>query len=119
MKNSSLDTEFLEKGFEYTKKHGVNAAFFKVRTLNVLFSATPSETYSFFMGSALLGEITNIINSSAKKIVLGGKGVLKNPAAHLLEKYSDKEIVLIPDETTDFATAYGAIKIYEHSKKEL
>lgn len=120
LKNSSLDTSFLEKGFLYAKENGVNAAFFKVRTLKVLFGATDSEAYSFFMGIALLGEISNIIKSSAKKVVLGGKEVLKKPMAHLLGKFSDKEIICIPDEISNLASAYGAVKIYEHSiKKEL
>ena len=118
LKNASLDTDYLEKGFLYAKKKGVNAAFFKVRTLRVLFSASNDETYSFFMGVALNGEIINIINSSAKKVVLGGKAVLKNPMAHLLNKFSDKEIVCIPDKISNLASAYGAVKIYE-AKNEL
>lgn len=117
LKNASLDTDFLEKGFLYAKENGVNAAFFKVRTLSVLFGATNDETYSFFMGVALCGEISNIIKSSAKKVVIGGKAVLKNPMAHLLKKFSDKEIICIPDEISNLASAYGAVKIYE--KKEL
>lgn len=117
LKNASLDTDFLEKGFLYAKKNGVNAAFFKVRTLNVLFRATNDEAYSFFMGIALSGEISNIIKFSSKKVVLGGKAVLKNPMAHLLEKFSDKEIVCVPDEISNLASAYGAVKIYEHSIK--
>ncbi len=119
LKNASLKTDFLEKGFLYAKENGVNAAFFKVRTLSVLFDASNDEAYSFFMGVALLGEISNIIKFSAAKVVLGGKAVLKNPMAHLLSKFSDKEIVCIPDEISNLASAYGAVKIYEHSKSEL
>ncbi len=119
LKNASLKTDFLEKGFLYAQENGVNAAFFKVRTLSVLFDASNDEAYSFFMGVALLGEISNIIKSSATKVVLGGKAVLKNPMAHLLSKFSDKEIVCIPDEISNLASAYGAVKIYEHSKSEL
>ncbi len=115
LKSSSLDTSFLEKGFLYAKENGVNAAFFKVRTLKVLFGATDSEAYSFFMGIALSGEITNIINSSAKKVVIGGKEVLKKPMAHLLGNFSEKEIICIPDEISNLASAYGAVRIYESS----
>lgn len=115
LKSSSLDTSFLEKGFMYAKENGVNAAFFKVRTLKVLFGATDSEAYSFFMGIALSGEITNIINSSAKKVVIGGKEVLKKPMAHLLGNFSEKEIICIPDEISNLASAYGAVRIYENS----
>ena len=115
LKSSSLDTSFLEKGFLYAKENGVNAAFFKVRTLKVLFGATDSEAYSFFMGIALSGEITNIINSSAKKVVIGGKEVLKKPMAHLLGNFSEKEIICIPDEISNLASAYGAVRIYENS----
>jgi len=119
LKSSSLDIEYLEKGFLYAKEKGVNAAFFKVRTLSVLFNTSKDEAYSFFMGVALSGEISNITNSKAKKVVLGGKAVLKNPMAHLLQKFSDKEIICIPDEISNFASAYGAIKIYKMSKNEL
>jgi len=115
LKNTSLDKDYLEKGFIYAKENGVNAAFFKVRTLKVLFSATDDEAYSFFMGIALLGEISNIIKSDAAKVVLGGKAVLKVPMANLLEKHSDKEIICIPDEISNLASAYGAVKIYENS----
>lgn len=118
LKNASLDTDYLEKGFLYARKNGVNAAFFKVRTLGVLFGATNDETYSFFMGIALCGEISNIIESPARKVVLGGKAVLKTPMAHLLDKFSDKEIICIPDEISNLASAYGAIKIYEKKKCE-
>lgn len=115
LKNSVLDTDLLEKGYMLCESKGINAALFKVRTLKVLFNATDSAVYSFFMGAVLHGEIKSIIKSAAKKVVIGGKAALKVPMAHLLSKYCSKEIIVIPDGITDTASATGAVKIYENS----
>lgn len=111
---TQFDAEYLEKGFNYTKEQGINAALFKVRTLKVLFNPNDKDIYSFFMGVVLHGEIESIIKSSSSKTVIGGKAALKLPMAHLLNKYSDKELITVPDEISDSASVRGAIRIYEN-----
>jgi len=115
LKNSVLNEDYLIKGFECAKKAGIDAAFFKVRTLKNLFSASSDEVYSFFLGVALCDEIKEIIASAARSVIIGGKPQLKIPTAILLRKYSDKQIICADESVCKYAPTYGIIKIYEYN----
>lgn len=112
------DTDFdaLQKGFEYCSEKGVNAAFFKVRTLKNLFDYSPTQCASFFMGAALYSEIINIIKSPAQKIIQGGKKQLCRPMEYLIKTNSQKDVIAIDDTISHNAAAMGIIKIYEFDK---
>lgn len=112
------DYDFLKKGYLYAKEHGLNAAFFKVRILANFFSGTKDQLCSFFKGVVLCDEIENIINSKAKKVVIGGKAQLRDPMCYLIKEYGNVEVVSVPDDVSDVATAIGMVKIYEYAKKE-
>lgn len=112
---SAEDPEYLQKGYLYEKEHGMNAALFKVRSLKRYSDADSTQILSFFIGAVLAPEIDNIIKSPAERIVVGGKSQLKEPTAILLRRNSAKQIEKVPEEIADFATVYGAVRIYESS----
>jgi 2-dehydro-3-deoxygalactonokinase len=111
---SQYDKEYLENGYEYCKKNGINEALFKVRILKNLFKATPTECYGFFLGIALCGEIEKILKFNPPTIVIGGKKQLKEATAYLLKKYSNSIIKELSDKEVDCSSTLGAIKIYEY-----
>ena len=52
------------------------------------------------------------MKTGAKKIIIAGKSQLRNPMCYLLTEFSDNEIISVPDEISDNATAIGMVKIY-------
>ena len=115
LKQSANDRGYLQKGYVFAKENGMNAALFKVRTLSRFSSCDATQLFSFFMGVMLADEIENIINSPCQRVVIGGKNQLKEPTSILLKQNSKKTVCALSEETTDNATVYGAIKIYEAS----
>ena len=99
---------------DYAKKEGMNKALFKVRILKNLFGGKKDETYSFFLGAVLSGEIEGALKSNAKTIAIGGKAQIKIAMAEIFEKRSDKKVVLLSEDEVISSTALGAIKIYEN-----
>jgi 2-keto-3-deoxy-galactonokinase len=93
----------------------MNAALFNVRSLKKFSNTDDNETLSFFMGVMMAPEIDNIINSTAQSIAICGKNQLKQPIAALLSMNCQKQIEIIPDDVTENATAYGAVRVYEAS----
>ena len=110
---TNTDTEYLLKGHDYCCKVGINQALFKVRVLKNIFKKNKEEIYSFFIGIILCNEITQIIKSDAKTVVLGGKAQLKNAMAEILQSRIDKKIIVLDEETVNSSTTVGAIKIFE------
>ena len=117
LSQSALDEKHLQKGYLCAREHGLNAALFQVRMLKLFEDATPEQVFSSFIGAVLTGEIQNIIRSAADKVIIGGKSQLKDPTALLLRMNCDKQIETVPDESSDLATAYGCVRIYEASGK--
>lgn len=115
LNQSAEDAEYLQKGYLASKEHGINAALFKVRSLNKFFNVSSVQLLSFFIGIMLSSEIENIIKSSANRIVIGGKSQLKEPTALLLKMNSSKQIEKVSNELATNATVYGAVRIYESS----
>lgn len=113
LNESDIDCEYLFKGYEYALKNGINSAFFKVRILDKLCQKNPDQVYSFFIGTALSSEISNIIKSQAQKIIICGKAQLKKATSMLLEKYSPKSVFVADEKMCDNAPSYGAVRIYE------
>ena len=107
-----VDMKYLKIGYLYAKEHGINASLFKVRILSNLFSCSREEIYGFFKGVILYPEIENIIKIGAKRVIVAGKAQLRNPMCYLLTEFSESEIITIPDEVSDNATAIGMVKIY-------
>lgn len=108
----AADKEYLIKGYKYCKKHGINEALFKMRILDMLFSCTPAQRMGFFTGVILYGEISRIIKLSQKRVIIAGKRELKYSMAHLLEHFSQKEVICVSDTAANNAPALGAVKIY-------
>lgn len=108
-----LDTNSLEDGFSYALAHGINEALFKTRILKNLFGKGESPCYSFFLGAVLSSEIKTIADASAKTVVIGGRRQIRLATAHLLERFSDKRVVVLSDETVDSSVTLGMIRIFE------
>lgn len=113
LNQSASDTAYLQKGYLFSKEHGINEALFEVRSLKMFLNCNDTEVFSFYIGAILAPEIESIIKSSATKVFIGGKAELKDPTAELLRLNSTKDIKIIPAEIADNATAYGCVRIYE------
>ncbi|MBR3934164.1 MAG: 2-dehydro-3-deoxygalactonokinase [Clostridia bacterium] len=111
---STLDSEYIKKGYNYCSKKGINEALFKVRVLKNIFQETNSRIYSFFLGAILHGEVQYILNSDAKKIVVGGNKFLKDAAFMLLKEYVQCDVMSLSDEVVENAVPLGLVKIFEH-----
>jgi 2-dehydro-3-deoxygalactonokinase len=103
----------LFNGFYYAKKRGNNEALFKTRILKTMFNGTPEQCYSFLLGSVLCDEVEAILQANEKTVVLGGQKQLRMALATLLEKVSDKKIVVLSDSEVECSTSLGAIQIFE------
>ncbi len=111
---SEMNSEYLLKGYDYSKSQGINKALFKARILKNIIKCSSREIYSFFIGVVLCDEIEHILKSNAKTIVLGGKVQIKNAMAEILQKRTDKEIIILPESVVSMSTSLGAIKIFEN-----
>ena len=114
IEGNTLDSEYIKKGYNYCSKKGLNEALFKVRVLKNIFQETNSRIYSFFLGAILHGEVQYILNSDAKKIVVGGNEFLKDAVTILLKEYVDGDIVCLSTEKVDSSVPIGLVKIYEY-----
>ncbi len=114
LNQSETDDDFLFKGYNYCTSFGINEALFKTRVLKNIFGATEKEVYSFFEGAVLQAEIKKIIETSEQNIIVGGKTQIKKAMCKLLENCSGKQVLAVEESRADFATALGAIKIYEY-----
>ena len=112
----NINSEYLLKGFDFCRIAGINKSLFKTRILKNVFGCSKEETYSFFIGIVLCGEIDEIIDCDAKTIVIGGKTQIREALALILEKRCKKNIVVLDENTVKYSTALGAVKIYERSK---
>ena len=113
--NVSLDKEYLFRGYEYCREHGINEALFKVRILKNVLKANEDELYSFYMGIILCNEVNYIISIPAQRIVVGGKKSLKDILTSLLSKYSSSEVVALDEGVANNATTNGVIEIFEYN----
>ena len=116
MLGREFDEEFLLRGYRHAETRGLNAALFATRVIHRLEGASSLQTYSFFLGAVYAAEVKNILCSSAKRIVIGGKPALQKPLAYLLRAGGAVEIVEVSEKDADGATVKGAIKIYEYAK---
>lgn len=113
LKNAKLN-DMLYDGYEYTKENGINKALFKVRILSNFMSGAKDDVYSFFLGTVLKDEVEQVIKSKADKVYIAGKAQIKEAEVCLLKRFSDKEIISVPDEFSSVATSYGMVEIFEH-----
>lgn len=109
---SNFDTEFVLNGYDYCKNNGINKALFKVRILKNIFSESKEKIYSFFMGTILCDEITEIINSGVKTVVIGGRTQIKNAIMHILKNRSNIRTIVLDDDTVNNSTTLGAVRIF-------
>ena len=112
LNTSEIDESYLIDGYEYCRRHGINEALFKVRVLKNIFSAGKKETYSFFLGAVLTGELQCIANSEDSTIVISGQSQLANAMCVVLRNCCDKGISIVASETVKNSTVLGALKIY-------
>ena len=114
LKVSDINSEYLLKGYDYCKSNGLNKALFKTRILKNIFGCDKDEIYSFFLGTVLCGELEQIINCDAKTVVIGGKAQIKNATSIILKNRDNRKIISLDDNTVNFSTSLGAIRIYEN-----
>ena len=115
LKNSNLN-DMLYEGYSYASKEGIAKALFKVRIISHFASGTMDDAYSFFMGVILASEIDAIARSDAREVYIGGRKQIKDAEALLIKRFTDKSVVVIPDEIVDIATSVGMVEIYNFRK---
>jgi len=108
-----IDAAYLQRGYECAKEHGIGTALFKVRILDKVLGSAKEQSFSFFLGAVLQGEVDSVIRSAAKKVVIGGKHELRAPLARLLRDNTQKEITEAEDSVAMTATVHGIIRLYE------
>lgn len=114
LKNSSLNDEYLYKGYEYASENSINVALFKVRILKNIYSCTDSQAYSFFMGVILQPEISEIIKAEEEKVIIGGKKQIRKAMCLILKKFTSKKVEEADECAVSEASALGAVKIFEY-----
>ncbi|MBQ9112932.1 MAG: 2-dehydro-3-deoxygalactonokinase [Clostridia bacterium] len=112
---SEIDEARLSEGCVYTLENGINEALFKVRVQKNLLGRAPAETYSFFIGAVLAGEIKKIMAIPSARIVLGGKSQLKTATASLLRDMCPEKITVADDTLVDGSTFLGQVKVFEYN----
>ncbi|MBQ8248274.1 MAG: 2-dehydro-3-deoxygalactonokinase [Clostridia bacterium] len=112
--HNTISEEYLKLGYEYAAEHGVNEAMFKTRILKNIFGAKKDECYSFLMGVVLSSEVTAVIKSDARRVVIGGQKQFRRALAILLGDCTDKNIITLSDKDVDASTALGAVSVYEY-----
>ena len=100
------------------EKLGLNDALFKVRIMKNLFKSSDLECYSFFLGAVMEAEVRSLKNSKAKMAVIGGKGQLRESFAAILRNRTSTEVITLPDEVTEQASAVGAVRIFEYGEQK-
>jgi 2-dehydro-3-deoxygalactonokinase len=111
LKNAGLN-EMLYEGYKYTLENGLNKSLFKVRILANFSGGSIDDAYSFFIGAVLCGEVEEIKKCNASKVYIGGRAQIKEAEALLIKKFTDKTVVIVPDEYADTATSVGMVQIY-------
>lgn len=110
----AINTEYLLKGYSFSRIEGLNKALFKVRILKNAFKKSPYEVYSFFLGAILADEIDTIIGTNAQTVIIGGNTRIKIPTATIIESISSKTVITVSDSDVERSTAIGAIRIFEY-----
>ena len=112
----NTDSEYLVKGYEYALANGLNEALFKTRILKNLFGANTDQTYSFFSGAVLSGEVKKILSLGAKSIYIAGRSEIKEQLRILISTDKTVSVIEIDDKTAAQATVNGILKIYEYTE---
>ena len=114
--HAKISEEYLLKGYSCCKELGINRALFKVRILKNIFGKNADETYSFFVGALLFGEIDEILKINPERIVIGGRLQIKSAMSCILKNVSSAEIVCVDEKTADNCVSLGAIRIFENNR---
>lgn len=103
--------EYLLKGYKYATEKGLGEALFKVRILKNIFSKTPKEVYSFFMGAMLSGDVNAVLENENKKVFISGTKYIRRPLSVILKKVGGLNITEITDAESDSSVPFGQMKI--------
>ncbi len=114
----TFDTATLLEGYRYSKEYGINRALFQVRICKNVKRQTPTEVYSFFLGSILAAEVDEILRYPQNTIVIGGRAPLRNALYTLLSEYGDRDVICLTDEAVEMSVIRGIIRIYEYRGDE-
>lgn len=109
----TFDTTALLEGYRYTKEYGINRALFQVRIRKNVKRQTPTEVYSFFLGSVLTAEVDEILRYPQKTIVIGGRAPLRTALNTLLTECGKRNVVCLSDDEVELSVIRGIIRIYE------
>ncbi len=115
LQNAKIN-EMLYEGYEYTLKNGINKSLFKVRIISNFLNGSKDDAYSFFIGAVLCAEVEVIKGSSAQNVYIAGRAQIKEAEALLIKKYTDKNVITVPDEYSSYATSVGMVGVYSLKK---
>lgn len=114
----TISREYLLLGCEDAGTMGLNRTLFKTRILKTQYNRSPEETYSYFLGAVLYGDLAEILRFRAKTVILGGRASLKHALSILLEANSACFVITLDDTDADTAVARGMVRIFEYGETE-
>lgn len=97
------DEEYLRRGFDYAMLHGINEALFKVRVQGNFLKTPPEKLYAFLLGAVLRDDVLSA-KSRGGLVIIGGS----DPFRSALDVLISGEKLLVDDEISEMAAAYGA-----------
>ncbi len=112
LKKANLN-DMLYTGYSYAIENGINKALFKVRILSNFMNGTKDDAYSFFLGVILADEVEAVKKSTASKVYIAGRAQIKEAEALLLKRFTEKEVILVPDEYASQATSVGMVEVFK------
>lgn len=114
LEQGTLSEDALLAGYDCCLSEGLPKALFKVRICDTVYRKDQASLYSFFLGVVLCEEITQILKTQPKRIVLGGRQQLREAMYRILSRRSQIETLCLPEETVDSCVCLGAVRIYEY-----
>ena len=71
------------------------------------------------MGAVLSGEVSQIAETDAGRIEIGGRQQLRIAETELLKEITDKETICVPEDKAQNAVSAGMIRIYEYEENNI
>lgn len=121
---SSVDPDYVVRGFNFEKTHGLTKAVFSARLMDITLDTTPNQRVNFLTGALVGSDIgpklaMDIEDGGYHQIYIGGSSPLKEIFHIGLTNKGLKNafINLLEDEITEMASSKGTLEMVARYKK--